>query len=78
MLRCPCSGSPLIEASPELLDRLNQAIRAGTLYNRLGARVHEPVEAALVNADQSCFYPVVHAVPQLLADEAIVGPLPVA
>lgn len=78
MLRCPCLGSPLVEASPELLDRLNHAIRAGSLYNRLGVRVHEPVEAALVNADLSCFYPIVRSVPQLLADEAIVGPLPVA
>lgn len=71
MLACPETGQPLHRADDELLTRLNAAVAAGTLRNRLGESLDAPMEAALVRQDGAVAYPVVERIPRLLMDEAI-------
>lgn len=74
ILVCPETKQPLRVAEEALLQRLNDAIRAGTVSNRGGAAVTEDVEEGLVREDETCLYPVREGIPIMLIDEAI--PLP--
>lgn len=69
--RCPIDHSPLAEADRELLERLNAAIEAGQVRDRIGQPVDQPVQAALVNRDCRWLYPVIDGIPSLIADEAL-------
>lgn len=71
LLRCPATRSALTEASPELLTRVNAAISAGKLVTHAGGVIDGPIEAALVNADQSWLYPVYNRAVNFLRDDAI-------
>ena len=71
ILVCPENRTPLAAADGELLARLNEAIAAGKVTNRVGRRVQQPLVAGLVRADAALLYPVVDDVPVLLIDEAI-------
>ena len=48
-LQCPVTGEGVAWAEPELLRRINRAVEAGTLVNRIGVAVEEPMDAALVD-----------------------------
>jgi uncharacterized protein len=74
ILLCPDSKQSLTLADPVLLDTLNQRIRQGTLTNRGGAVVSEPIDGGLVREDRRYLYPVRDDIPIMLIDEAI--PLP--
>ena len=69
--RCLVTGTPLARADAELCQRVNAAIDAGKLRNRLGRTIDARIDAAFVNADGSLMYPIYNEVPQLLRDEAI-------
>ena len=71
LLVCPVDRTPLKPADEALLSEVNRAIRAGTVRNRVGAPVEQPLDAALVREDETLLYPVVDEIPVLLADEAI-------
>jgi uncharacterized protein YbaR (Trm112 family) len=58
-------------AEGELLDRLNQAIRSGSVTNRGGDEVTDPIEEGLVREDDKILYPVREDIPIMLIDEAI-------
>ncbi len=70
-LLCPDNRTPLHEADEALLARLNEAIRAGTVKNRVGEPVCRPLEGGLVREDGEFLYPVRDGIPMLLIDEAI-------
>jgi uncharacterized protein len=74
ILLCPDSKQSLTLADPVMLDTLNQRIRQGTLTNRGGAVVSEPIDGGLVREDRRYLYPVRDDIPIMLIDEAI--PLP--
>jgi uncharacterized protein YbaR (Trm112 family) len=74
LLCCPETHQDLVPAAPELLDRLNQQITAGTLKNRVGERVLQQIDAGLMRADRKLLFPIRHDIPVMLIDEAI--PLP--
>jgi uncharacterized protein YbaR (Trm112 family) len=74
LLCCPETHHDLVPAAPELLDRLNQQITAGTLKNRVGERVLQQIDAGLMRADRKLLFPIRHDIPVMLIDEAI--PLP--
>ena len=79
VLRCPQTGQPLTVAPPELLAEVNgrMARPAGReLHNRAGAVVQEPLDGGLLPLDGSALYPVRDGIPVLLADEAVLLPLP--
>ncbi|MDB2687595.1 hypothetical protein N9Y42_10325 [Mariniblastus sp.] len=50
---------------------LNKQIEAGTLTNRLGQTVEQPLESGLVNEDESLLYAVRGEIMVLVADQAI-------
>ena len=51
--------------------RINEAIRAGTLYNRGGQKLSAPIEGALLRSDGAVAYPIIDSIYVLLADEGI-------
>ena len=71
ILVCPETHQPVRPGEGELLNRLNQAIRAGGVTNRGGGEVSDPVEEGLVREDDKILYPVREDIPIMLIDEAI-------
>ena len=71
LLVCPEDHTPVTPAHPRLLDRLNAAVQSGSLVNRSGERVTEPLVEGLVRADGKRLYPVRDDIPVMLLDEAI-------
>ena len=71
ILVCPESQQPLERASREILDALNEKIRAGQLRNRGGDPVAKPLEAGLVRQDGKRLYPVEDDIPVMLIEESI-------
>ena len=71
ILVCPETHQPVRPAEPELLDRLNEAIRSGGLTNRGGNEISDSVEEGLVREDDKILYPVREDIPIMLIDEAI-------
>lgn len=70
-LQCPITGSGVRWADPALLRRVNRAIEAKQLINRVGVSVLEPMDAALVDEGQTVLHPCWGGLPTLLPDEAI-------
>jgi len=71
ILACPENQTPLSEADEELLARLNEAIRAGQVKNKVGEAVTDPLSGGLVRQDRTLLYPIRDGIPVLLVDEAI-------
>lgn len=71
ILVCPETKQPVRLADAELLDRLNAAIRAGTVRTRGGEPVTEPLDEGLVRGDGAVVYPVRDEIPVMLIDEAL-------
>lgn len=68
---CPETHQSLAIAETVAVERLNQAIAAGTLKNRAGKPVTDKLDGALVRADGKVFYSVRNGIPVLLIDEAL-------
>jgi uncharacterized protein YbaR (Trm112 family) len=71
ILLCPDSKQPLALAEPAMLATLNQRIAQGTLKNRGGTVVREPLDGGLVRQDGRYLYPIRDDIPVMLIDEAI-------
>ncbi len=71
ILVCPQSHQSLVPASPDILSRINSAISKGTLTNKKGTVVTEPLQEGLVTKDGSVIYPVHEDIPVMLIDESI-------
>ncbi|MEP6668903.1 MAG: hypothetical protein ABJF10_07115 [Chthoniobacter sp.] len=71
LLRCPQTMQALSPASAELLAQLDDARVAGTLRDRTGKLVREPIPAGLVREDGALLFPIRDGIPVLLLDEAI-------
>ena len=71
ILVCPETRQPVREAEPELVQRLNAAIAAGSVKNAAGEVVRDAVEGGLVREDRRVVYPVREGIPIMLIDEAI-------
>ena len=71
ILLCPDSKQSLTLAEPALLDTLNQRIRQGTLKNRVGTIVSDPIDGGLVREDRRYLYVIRDDIPVMLIDEAI-------
>ncbi len=71
ILACPEDKTPLRLADESTLAKLNETIAAGTLTNRGGNVVDEPIEAGLVREDGRYLYAIRDDIPIMLIDEAI-------
>lgn len=71
ILVCPETKQSLRPADGPLLERLNEAVARGSLRNRGGEAVDEPLDAGLVREDGQVLYPVRDDIPIMLLDEAI-------
>jgi uncharacterized protein YbaR (Trm112 family) len=71
ILRCPDDHSRLSRADGPLLARVNAAIRSGTVRNRAGEKVPEPIDDGLVRESGDVLYPVIDGIPVMLRDEGI-------
>jgi uncharacterized protein YbaR (Trm112 family) len=71
MLRCPNDRSTLSAVEPELLARINVAIKGNRISNVAGQRVERPIDGGLVRAAGDLVYPIVDQIPVMLYDEAI-------
>ena len=71
LLVCPENRMPLELADEDLVTRINNAIRAGSLKNRAGQPLSEPLSGALIRQDGALAYGIVDDIPIMLVDEAI-------
>lgn len=72
ILACPETKKDLEEAGPDVIDKVNAAIREGRVRNKAQEKVTHPIEGGLFRAgDRSCLYPVRENIPVLLVEELI-------
>jgi uncharacterized protein YbaR (Trm112 family) len=71
ILRCPVTHKGLAIAKSDTLERVNAAIAAGSVSNRDGSVLSEPLGEALVTDDEKLAYPVANGIPVLLEGESI-------
>ena len=71
ILVCPQTKQPVHEAGVDLMERVNQAVAAGTLKNQGGETVRDPIPEGLVREDGGGLYPGRDDIPVMLLDEAI-------
>jgi uncharacterized protein YbaR (Trm112 family) len=71
ILACPEDKTKVRLASAEVLERVNQKIRAGSATNRGGQKVSEEISEGLVREDGKYLYPVRDDIPIMLIEEAI-------
>ena len=71
ILRCPVTHKGLAIAKNDTLGRVNAAIAAGSVSNRDGNVLSEPLDDALVTDDEKLVYPVANGIPVLLEGESI-------
>ena len=71
ILACPETKQPVRLATAEQLEKVNAAIREGTLRNRGGEPVAKELSEALVREDGKVLYPVDDGIPIMLIEESI-------
>jgi len=71
ILCCPETYQPLREATPEVVNDLNQRISSGNLKNRAGKQVAERLGGGLIRSDGKYLYPIREEIPIMLIDEAL-------
>jgi uncharacterized protein YbaR (Trm112 family) len=71
ILVCPETKQPVALAAPDVLERVNQTIRAGELRNRGGELVREEITEALLREDGRVLYRVDDGIPVMLIEESI-------
>lgn len=71
ILCCPVTHKALNLARPELLKKINTAIKERKLVNRDGAELSETLKEALVTDDGKIMYPVNDGIPVLLEGESV-------
>jgi uncharacterized protein YbaR (Trm112 family) len=71
ILVCPETRQPVAPAGAEVLARVNEKVRAGTLRNRGGDKVEQEVAEGLLREDGRVLYPVDDGIPVMLIEESI-------
>ena len=71
ILVCPETKQPVHVLELAQLEVLNVSIRNGSIRNRGGEAVLEPLESALIREDGLLVYPIRDGIPVMLAEEAI-------
>ena len=71
ILVCPESRQPVAVAPEDLLAKLNGEIEGGTLRNRGGEAVTNPIAEGLLREDGKILYIVDDGIPVMLIEESI-------
>jgi uncharacterized protein YbaR (Trm112 family) len=71
ILACPETHQPVKVADEATVSKVNAAIAAGTVKNRDGEAVSEPIQTGLIREDGAYLYPVREDIPVMLIGEAI-------
>ena len=71
ILVCPETKEPVRLAEAELVERVNRSVSGGSLRNRGGESVSQPIDGGLVRQDGKLLYPIREDIPIMLIDEAI-------
>lgn len=71
ILCCPETKQDVSLADEAVIARLNDRIRNGTVKNKAGHLVQEPIDGGLIRADHEVLYPIRDDIPVMLIDEAI-------
>ena len=71
ILRCPVTHKGLSLLKKDKLEKINEAIAAGSIATHDGALLAEPLAEALVTDDGKRVYPVNDDIPVLLEGESI-------
>jgi uncharacterized protein YbaR (Trm112 family) len=71
ILCCPETKQDLEYVEGDVIKKINDVIKQGTLKNRGGEVVKEPLDAGLLREDRKYIYPVRQDIPIMLIDESI-------
>ena len=71
ILVCPETKQPVKPADDELLARINDQIKAGSLRNRGGDTVSNAISEGLLREDGQILYVVDDGIPVMLIEESI-------
>ena len=71
ILCCPETKKPVLELDAARLEQLNNAVAAGSLTNKGGEQVTEPVPEALITEDGRTIYEVRDGIPIMLIEKGI-------
>ena len=71
ILVCPETRQPVALAGAEVLARVNEKVRAGTLRNRGGDKVEKEIAEGLLREDGRVLYLVDDGIPVMLIEESI-------
>jgi uncharacterized protein YbaR (Trm112 family) len=71
ILVCPETKEPVRLAEADLVERVNRSVSGGSLRNRGGENVTQPIDGGLVREDGKLLYPIREDIPIMLIDEAI-------
>ena len=71
ILVCPETKQPVTPASDAVISAVNAKVEAGSLRNRGGDVVGEPIREALVREDGRILYVVDDSIPVMLVEESI-------
>ena len=73
ILACPASHRPLKPLPPDSLGALNKLIESGRAIYADGAKIEQPLEAALVTDNEALIYRIDDDIPVLLVERGIPG-----
>ncbi len=71
ILRCPETRQTLTEADAAFVDDLNRRIAEGSVVDRAGQVVSEPVDGALLREDGAWLYVIRDQTPDMVIDRAL-------
>jgi uncharacterized protein YbaR (Trm112 family) len=71
ILCCPETKQELTLIEGEVIERINKRIKEGSLKNRGGETIKEPIDAGLLREDRKYLYGIREDIPIMLIDEAI-------
>ena len=71
ILCCPETKQDLTLVEGSAIAKINQKIKEGTIKNRAGETVKDPLEAGLLREDRKYLYAIREDIPIMLIDEAI-------
>jgi uncharacterized protein YbaR (Trm112 family) len=71
LLVCPEDKTPVAIIDDDTIAKVNEAIQAGSVKNRAGDAVEDPIDGGLLREDQAYLYIIRDDIPVMLIDEAI-------